>query len=164
MNNPALIVRPRAELAEWRAFQLESRILAEVYVPLWYHFNASMAGHKDIAVFVLSHEEKIEMLSSVVDYGEENGIRDEMSQMIAEFWSGHEMYRLGVKQREPSLDYQIGIDCPNQWGQQPSLYRALIDNYDCYSDIVRAIDRLVEITKMIYQQGAAPQWLTIGIE
>ncbi len=140
--------------------EIESRLLAEVYEPMWYHYDAEMVGHEDIAVFALNLDERVELLDSAADPECKDGRRGEMSQMVAEFGSNHEFYRIGIKQRQPGEEYRIGIDCPNQWGQKHSIYQALIEG-DTYRDITMAVETLAEIVRGICDKDAEPQWLKL---
>ena len=161
MINPAITIRSKAELMAWRSLWLQSRILEEIYEPMWYRYTSGLIDHKDIAVYVISQEERIELIDSKADTKIQDGERGEMSQMIAEFWSNHEFYRIGIKQREPGESYSMGIDCPNQWGERNSIYNALIYASSSYSEIVKAVNRLTEIIKEICARDDDPQWLTI---
>ena len=161
MINPAVIVQPKSELMKWRSLRLESYILDGIYEPMWYYYDSCLMDHKDIAVYVLNQEERVELIDSKADTTIQNGARGEMSQMIAEFWSGHEFFRIGIKQREPGESYSIGIACPNQGWEYHSIYNALMYASGSYGDIVKAVNRLTAITKEICACDYEPQWLTI---
>jgi hypothetical protein len=161
MNSPAIIHRGKADLAEWRALQIESRLLAEVYEPIWYHYHVALDNGGDIAVYLFGNDDRVELLDSTADKDIADGKRGEMSQMAAEFWCNHEIYRVGIKQREPGESYAIGIDCRNQWGEHHSIYSALIHSTSIYTEIMAVVDRLVGITADICGDKAEAQWLTL---